>query len=84
LKSVAFRSTEEGKITSAKQVISTNCFTTDQARRIVEVFTTEEARHEMAVYAYPFVLDRGSYFKMNGVFAEEASIDKMNQAILGQ
>ena len=84
LKSVAFRSTEEGKITSAKQVISTNCFTTDQARRIVEVFTTEEARLEMAVYAYPFVLDRGSYFKMNGVFAEEASIDKMNQAILGQ
>lgn len=83
LKSVAFRSTEEGKITSAKQVISTNCFTTDQARRIVEVFTTEEARLEMAVYAYPFVLDKGSYFKMNGVFAEEASIDIMNNAILG-
>ena len=84
LKSVSVRSSEEGKLTSAKQIVSTNCFTTDQARRMVELLNTEQGRLDLAVFAYPFVLDKGSYFKMNGVFAEEKSIDEMNKAILGQ
>ena len=84
LKSVSLRSSEDGKLTASKQIVSSNCFTTDQARRMVELLSTEEARLDLAIYAYPFVLDKGSYFKMNGVFAEEASIDKMNAAILGK
>jgi hypothetical protein len=84
LKSVSLRSSEEGKLTAAKQIVSSNCFTTDQTRRMVELLNTEDARLDLAVYAYPFVLDKGSYFKMNGVFAHEASIDKMNEAILGK
>lgn len=84
LKSISLRSSEEGKLTAAKQIVSTNCFTTDQTRRVVELLTTEENRLNLAVYAYPYVLDKGSYFKMNGVFAKEASIDAMNKAILGE
>lgn len=84
IKSVAVRSSEEGKLTSAKQIVSTNCFTTDQARRMVELLNTEAGRLDLAIFAYPYVLDKGSYFKMNGVFAEEKSIDQMNTAILGQ
>lgn len=84
LKSVSVRSSEEGKLVSAKQIVSTNCFTTDQARRMVELLNTEAGRLDLAVFAYPYVLDKGSYFKMNGVFAEEKSIDEMNKAILGQ
>jgi hypothetical protein len=82
LKSVSLRSSEDGKLTAAKQIVSSNCFTTDQARRMIELLSTEEARLDLAIYAYSYVLDKGSYFKMNGVFAEEASIDKMNKAIL--
>lgn len=84
LKSVAVRSSEDGKLTAAKQMVSTNCFTTEQARRLVELLSTEEGRLDLAVFAYPFVLDKGSFFKMNGVFAKEESIDAMNKAILGQ
>ena len=84
LKSISLRSSEDGKLTAAKQIVSTNCFTTDQVRRVVELLTTEEGRLNLAIYAYPFVLDKGSYFKMNGVFAKEASIDEMNKAILGE
>jgi hypothetical protein len=83
LKSVSLRSSEDGKLTAAKQIVSSNCFTTDQARRMVELLSTEEARLDLAIYAYPYVLDKGSYFKMNGVFAKEESIDVMNKAILG-
>lgn len=82
LKSVSVRTSEEGKLNSAKQIVSTNCFTTDQARRMVELLSTEQGKLDLAVFAYPFVLDKGSYFKMNGVFAEENSIDEMNKAIL--
>ncbi|MCF8460775.1 MAG: DUF4476 domain-containing protein [Flavobacteriales bacterium] len=82
LKSVSLRSSEDGKLTAAKQIVSSNCFTTDQARRMVELLSTEEARLDLAIYAYPYVLDKGSYFKMNGVFAKEESIDVMNKAIL--
>lgn len=84
LKSISLRNSEDGKLTAAKQIVSTNCFTTDQARRVVELLTTEDGRINLAVYAYPYVLDKGSYFKMNGVFAKEASIDAMNKAILGE
>ncbi|MBP9150931.1 MAG: DUF4476 domain-containing protein [Flavobacteriales bacterium] len=82
LKSVSLRSSEDGKLTASKQIVSSNCFTTDQARRMVELLSTEEARLDLAIYAYPYVLDKGSYFKMNGVFAKEESIDVMNKAIL--
>lgn len=82
LKSVSLRSSEEGKLTAAKQIVSSNCLTTDQARRMVELLSTEDARLDLAIYSYPFVLDKGSYFKMNGVFANESSIDVMNKAIV--
>lgn len=84
LKSISVRSTDEGKMTSAKQIVSTNCFTTDQARRVVDLFVSEESKLEMAIYAYPFVIDKGAYFKMNGAFAKESSIDELNRAILSE
>ncbi|MFT4545042.1 MAG: hypothetical protein ACI9EQ_001508 [Bacteroidia bacterium] len=84
LKSIASRSNDEGKMTSGKQIVSTNCFTTDQARRVVDLFQTEESKLEMAIYAYPFVIDKGAYFKMNGAFAKEESIDVLNKAILSE
>ena len=84
LKSISVRSNDEGKMTSAKQIVSTNCFTTEQARRVVDLFQSEESKLEMAIYAYPFVLDKGAYFKMNGAFAKESSIDELNKAILAE
>ena len=84
LKSISVRSSDEGKMTSGKQIVSTNCFTTDQARRLVDLFQSEESKLEMAIYAYPFVIDKGTYFKMNGAFATEASIDVLNKAILSE
>ncbi|MFT6759851.1 MAG: hypothetical protein ACJATS_001027, partial [Psychroserpens sp.] len=50
----------------------------------VDLFQTEESKLEMAIYAYPFVIDKGAYFKMNGAFAKEESIDVLNKAILSE
>lgn len=84
LKSVSMRSSEEGKLLSGKQIISTNCLVTEQIKRIVALLETEQLRLDIAIYAYPFALDKGSYFKMNTLFEQEASIDALNAAILAK
>ncbi len=84
LKSVSMRSSEEGKLLSGKQIISTNCLVTEQIKRIVALLETEQSRLDIAIYAYPFALDKGSYFKMNSLFEQEASIDALNAAILAK
>ncbi|MCF8277543.1 MAG: DUF4476 domain-containing protein [Flavobacteriales bacterium] len=84
LKSITVRSSEEGRLLSGKQIVSTNCLTTDQIKRIASLYQTEESRLDLAIYAYPYILDKGSYFKMNSLFEKEASIDALNKAILGE
>lgn len=80
--SVAARSTDNGKLLSAKQIISSNCLTTEQVMEMVTLLEVEESRLDLATYAYPYVLDQGSYFKMNSVFSNDESIDELNQAIV--
>ncbi len=84
LKSITMRTTEEGMVQSGKQIVSTNCLTTDQVGAVVALYQSEQARLDVASYAYPYVLDKGSYFKLNSLFMEEASIDALNKAILGE
>lgn len=84
LKSIRARSSEDGMLQTGKQIVSTNCFTTDQVKRVVALYASEEARLNMAIYAYPYTLDKGSYFKMNSLFEQESSIDALNGAILGE
>lgn len=84
LKSITMRSSEEGMLQSGKQIVSTNCLTTDQVKRIASLYSSEQSRLDLAIFSYPYVLDKGSYFKMNGLFNEESSIDVLNKAILGQ
>lgn len=84
LKSISARSSEDGMLQTGKQIVSTNCFTTDQVKRVVALYTSEEARLNMAIYAYPYTLDKGSYFKMNSLFERESSIDALNGAILSE
>jgi hypothetical protein len=84
LKSITMRTTEEGMVQSGKQIVSTNCLTTDQVGSVMALYQSEQARLDVASYAYPYVLDKGSYFKLNSLFMEEASIDALNKAILGE
>lgn len=84
LESITMRTTEEGMVQSGKQIVSTNCLTTDQVGSVVALYQSEQARLDVASYAYPYVLDKGSYFKLNSLFMEEASIDALNKAILGE
>ncbi|MFM1875127.1 MAG: hypothetical protein RL266_864 [Bacteroidota bacterium] len=84
LKSITARSSEAGMVQSGKQIVSTNCLTTDQVKSIISLYQSEQSRLDIATYAYPNVLDKGSYFKINSMFEDEASIDALNKTILGE
>lgn len=82
LNSIRNRSSIEGKMVSAKQIISNNCLSTMQVKSILHLFETEENRLELAIYAYSFTLDKGSYYKLNDVFKNESNIYILNKATL--
>lgn len=82
LKSINARSTEDGKLSSAKQVISANCLNVEMVKSVMKLFTADDKKLEVAKYAYNNTVDKGSYYKLNSEFANESSIDALNNAIV--
>jgi hypothetical protein len=80
LSSIKARSTEEGKLSSAKQILSSNCFAVEQVKQILKLFTTESVKLDLAKFAFDHTLDKGNYFKLNSEFKEESSIDELSKA----
>ena len=82
LKSIQSRSTTDGKILSAKQIVSNNCLNVMQVKSILKILDTEEAKLDVAKYAYNNTIDKGNYYKINDIFTNESSIDELNKAII--
>lgn len=79
--SIASKSFEEDKMTTAKQVGRDRCFTVEQVKGIVELFTFEGTKLEFAKYAYEHTFDIGNYYKLNDAFTFSSSIDELNSHI---
>lgn len=82
LKSISARSSEEGKLLSAKQILSANCVNVEMVKSVMKLFTLDDKKLEVAKYAYNNTVDKGSYYKLNSEFANESSIDELNKAIV--
>lgn len=82
LKSINARSSEDGKLSSAKQVLSANCVNVEMVKSVMKIFTTDDKKLEVAKFAYNNTVDKGSYYKLNSEFANESSIDALNSAIV--
>lgn len=80
-KSIESKSFEDSKMTTAKQVGRDRCFTTDQVKGIMGLFSFEDTKLEFAKYAYERTHDIGNYFKVNDAFTFESSIDDLNRYI---
>ena len=50
------------KAVVAKQVISSNYFTAQQVKEIVEQFTYESSKLDIAKFSFKYTVDKGSYF----------------------
>jgi hypothetical protein len=82
LSSVKARSTDDGKLSSAKQILSSNCMSVAQVKKVLQLFTDESKKLDLAKYAYAFTIDKGNYYKLNSEFKSESSIDELNNAIV--
>ena len=75
LKNVSVNST---RVTMAKQIIETKkCFTVDQLRGIVKLFSVESSRYEVAEFGYDYCIDPGNYYQITEEFNTTSSKNKM-------
>ena len=84
LNSINSKGFDDSKLTIAKQIIGTNCVSSDQVRRIMLTFEFEETMLDFAKFAYGRTVDIGNYYKVNDAFKFESSIDDLNSYIQGR
>jgi hypothetical protein len=80
-RSVSNQTFKAEKLTVAKQIANSNCFTATQVKEILQQFTFEDNKLEFAKYAYAHTYDIGNYYKVNDVFDFSSSVDKLNKFI---
>lgn len=72
---------ENNRVSSAKQIIDRNYFTSAQVKELLLLFTFENNRLELAKYAYGQTVDKGNYFKINDVFTFTNNKDELSRYI---
>jgi hypothetical protein len=72
---------EETKLTLAKQIGGSNCFSSAQVKTIMGLFGYEDSKLDFAKFAYDHVSDRNNYFKVNDAFGFSSSVDELNKYI---
>ena len=80
---ISSQSFASSKVTVAKQVANSNCFTADQVKQIVQLMDFEADKLEVAKYCYAHTYDKGNYFKINDAFEFSSSTDELNNYIGG-
>ncbi|WP_341902550.1 DUF4476 domain-containing protein [Fluviicola taffensis] len=78
VQSIEAKSFDDSKLTMAKQVINTNCMTSNQVKRLMLLFSFEDTRLDLAKYAYGYTHDIGNYYQLNDAFTFESSIEELN------
>lgn len=80
-KSVSGKSFAEDKMTLAKQILKSNCVSTDQVIEMMGLFTFEENKLEFAKMAFERTTDTQNYYRVNDAFTYSGSIDELNEFI---
>jgi hypothetical protein len=81
--SVSKASFEDTKLSTAKTILSSNCFSADQVITICNLFSFEESKLNFAKFAYSKCTDAGNYFKVGNIFNFDASREELNNYISG-
>lgn len=68
---------ESTKLTIAKQGISQHIFTTGQIREILELFSFEDSKLQLAKYGYDYCIDTQRYFVVADVFKFSSSKEEL-------
>ena len=64
---------DNSRVTIAKQVIDQNYFTVDQVKQLVQIFSTDSYKLDLAKYAYKNTVNRQDYFMLYEAFTFSSS-----------
>lgn len=75
---------DDTRLSTAKQIVSSNCVSASQILQIMEIFSFEATKLDFAKYAYDYCMDKNNYFKVNNGFTYSSSKDELNAYIQGR
>lgn len=81
LQTIKNTSFDDTKVTTAKEIISSNCLYADQVAQICKLFSFENNKLEFAKFAFDHTIDRNNYFKVNNVFSFDGSKQELSEYI---
>jgi hypothetical protein len=80
-RSIAAKGFEDTRMTLVKQIGGSNCFTVDQVKQLMGLFSFEDNKLDLAKFAYDHTYDIGNYYKVNDAFSFESSVEELNEYI---
>lgn len=75
------QSFDDTKLTTAKQVIKSNCLSSAQIKELMLLFSFEATRLDLAKFAHERCVDKNNYFLLNDAFEFESSVEELNNSI---
>jgi len=75
---------ENSKLSTAKQVTSSNRLCVSQIIQICKLFSFEQTKLDFAKFAYRYCADPNNYYQLNEVFTYVASKDELRRFIEGR
>jgi len=82
--SLAKQTFEETRLKVSKDIIKRNCFSTSQVKELMELFTFEKNKLEIAKYSYNFCTDQANYYQLNDAFTFSSSVDELTEFLNGK
>ncbi|THU40143.1 DUF4476 domain-containing protein [Niastella caeni] len=82
-KSIAAANFEDSKLSTAKNIASSNSLSTMQVMEICKMFNFEETKLSFAKYAYRYITDPKNYYKVSGIFTFDTNKVNFNQFLSG-
>lgn len=81
---LASESFDNTRLSTAKQIVSSNPLSAAQITEICKLFSFESNRLDFAKYAYPYCVDKNMYFLVNTSFSYDSSKRELDSFLKGQ
>jgi hypothetical protein len=76
--SINSTSFDDTKVTTFKQIVSSKCIITSQVKELLQLFSFEDNKLDMAKYAYSYVADPSNYYTINDIFTFDNSKSELS------
>lgn len=80
-RSITAQSFDDTRLSTAKNIASSNCLSAQQVKDICQTFSFEESKLDFAKFAYVRCTERNKFFIVNDVFSFSSNVDELNAYI---